>query len=107
MAINSTGHIVNLKATHELHYGHRVEDKRKAVEKEAATFSDMLNGAIENVNNQQVKSEELIQKMISQPESVDIHTVMISAQKAELSLTMMKTIRDEAIRAFRDLINLR
>ncbi len=107
MSVNSTGHIVNLRATHDLHYGHRVEDKKNAVEKEAGSFSKMLKSAIEGVNNQQVKSEGLIQKMISQPESVDIHTVMISAQKAELSLTMMKTIRDEAIRAFRDLINLR
>lgn len=107
MTINSIGHIVNLKATHDLHYGHRVEDKRKPVEKEVGTFSDILNSAIESVNSQQVQSEELARKMIYQPESVDIHTVMISAQKAELSLTMMKTIRDEAIRAFRDLINLR
>jgi flagellar hook-basal body complex protein FliE len=107
MTVQSSGHIINLKATNDLHYGHRVEDKRKPVEKELGSFSNMLSSAIENVNNQQVRSEELVQKMIYQPESVDIHTVMISAQKAELSLTMMKTIRDEAIRAFRDLINLR
>jgi flagellar hook-basal body complex protein FliE len=107
MTVNSMGHIVNLKATHDLHYGHRTVDKRKAIEKEAGTFSNMLSSAIESVNSQQVQSEELVQKMIYQPESVDIHNVMISAQKAELSLTMMKTIRDEAIRAFRDIINLR
>jgi flagellar hook-basal body complex protein FliE len=107
MTIQSTGHIDHLKVTDDLHYGHRIEDKRKPVEKEVGSFSNMLSSAIENVNSQQVRSEELVQKMIYQPESVDIHSVMISSQKAELSLTMMKTIRDEAIRAFRDLINLR
>jgi len=38
---------------------------------------------------------------------VDIHTVMIAAQKAEISLNFTKAVRDEAIRAYRDLMNLR
>jgi flagellar hook-basal body complex protein FliE len=59
------------------------------------------------VNNLQVESEALSQKMIYEPESVDIHTVMIAAQKAELALNFTKAIRDDAIRSFRELMNLR
>jgi flagellar hook-basal body complex protein FliE len=32
---------------------------------------------------------------------------MIAQQKAEISLTFAKAVRDEAIRAYRDIINLR
>nr|HPM34164.1 flagellar hook-basal body complex protein FliE [Spirochaetota bacterium] len=46
-------------------------------------------------------------KMIYEPESVDVHTVMIAAQKAEVALTFAKSIRDEAIKAYRELMNLR
>ena len=71
------------------------------------SFLGMLTGALGKVNNMQVKSDELTQKMIYEPESVEVHTVMIAAQKAEIALTMTKSFRDEAIRAFRELINLR
>jgi flagellar hook-basal body complex protein FliE len=54
-----------------------------------------------------VDSENLQEKMIVDPESVDIHTVMIATQKAEVALNFAKAVRDEAIRAYRELINLR
>ena len=63
--------------------------------------------ALNKVNNLQVESDDLAQKMIYEPETVDIHQVMIAAQKAELAITFTKSVRDEAIRAYRDLINLR
>ncbi len=102
-----SGHIVNLKATHPLHYGSNADPKRNPGTGTGGSFSSFLTGAINRVNSEQIKSEELIQKMVYEPESVDIHTVMIAAQKAEISLTFTKAIRDEAIRAFRDIINLR
>ena len=52
-------------------------------------------------------SNDLTQKMIHEPESVDIHNVMIAAQKAKIALNFTKAVRDEAIRAYRDFMNLR
>ena len=99
------GHNVSLKTTDANHYSEKVSPD--GGEEVAESFKDMLNGSIKKVNDLQVNSEELTRKMIYEPESVDVHTVMIAAQKAEVSLTFAKTIRDEAIKAYRELMNLR
>ena len=99
-----TGHTINLKTTNSLHYG---DNKARNAGKPAASFSDFLNGAINKVNDLQNNSDSLVQKMIYEPESVDIHSVMIAAQKAEITLSLTKSVRDEAIRAFRDIMNMR
>ena len=99
------GNIVKLKTTDPLHF--REEQNNKPDDDISTSFAGMLNKAICKVNNLQIESDNLAQQMIHSPESVDIHTVMISAQKAEIALLFTKTIRDEAIKAYRELINLR
>jgi flagellar hook-basal body complex protein FliE len=98
-------HLVFLKTTNPLH----ISDAPGSPQDDnvTASFADVLKSAINKVNDLQVESEDLSQKMIYEPESVDIHTVMIAAQKAELALTFTKAVRDEAIRAYRELMNLR
>ncbi|HON77958.1 MAG TPA: flagellar hook-basal body complex protein FliE [Spirochaetota bacterium] len=99
------GHVVRMQATNPLHYS---DGRRQSPDDNVAgSFADALNSAVAKVNNLQVESEELTRRMIYEPESVNIHTVMIAAQKAEVAMTFTKSIRDEAIRAFRDLMNLR
>ncbi len=99
------GSMVAMRATHPLHF---TDAKREKPDDDVSTsFAEVLKGAINKVNNLQVESEQLTQKMIYEPESVDIHTVMIAAQKAEIALSLSKSVRDEAIRAFRELMNLR
>jgi flagellar hook-basal body complex protein FliE len=100
------GHIVNMRTANPLHFQDTQGAAREA-DDVAGSFIDMLKGAIGKVNDLQVQSDELTQKMIYQPESVDIHQVMIAGQKAEISLSFAKAIRDEAIRTYRELINLR
>ena len=99
------GSSVGLKTTNPLHFS----DKPAAIQSDdvAKSFSDMLAETIGKTNDLQVESEGLTRKMIYQPESVDIHTVMIAQQKAEVALTFTKAVRDEAIRSYRDLMNLR
>ena len=99
------GHIVNLKTTNPLHFG---EKRTKPLNDDVSTsFADALQKAVSKVNNLQTDADDLAQKMIYNPESVDIHNVMIAAQKAEIALTFTKSVRDEAVKAYRELINLR
>ncbi len=100
-----TGHIVGLRTTNPLH----IDDAPAASPDDdvAGSFAQMLKSAINKVNDLQIDSEDLGQKMVHEPGSVDIHTVMIAAQKAELALTFTKAGRDEAIRSYRELMNLR
>lgn len=99
------GHNVEMKINNNLHY----DDKQKAVLNDdvSTSFKDMFSEAIGKVNKLQVDSEELQQRMIYEPDSVDIHEVMIAQQKAEIALTFTKTVRDEALKSYKELMNLR
>ena len=99
------GNIVKMKTSHPLHY---TETKEELADDDVSgSFADALMKAVGKVNNLLVDSDELSQKMIHDPESVDIHNVMIAAQKAEIALNFTKSVRDEAIRTYRELMNLR
>lgn len=99
------GHIVGMRTTNPLHFDDA--PAARADDDVAGSFAQMLKSAIQKVNDLQIDSEDLAQKMIHEPGSVDIHTVMIAAQKAELALSFTKAVRDEAIRSYRELMNLR
>lgn len=99
------GHVVHMNATNPLHYreGRDARDSDDV----ASSFAEAFHRAVGNVNNLQVESEDLSRRMIYEPESVNIHTVMLAAQKAEVALSFTRAIRDEAIRTYRELMNLR
>jgi len=101
-----SGHIVNMKTTDPLHYNGNgsAGNRDKGI---GSSFSDMLGNAIGKINDLEVDSNRLTEKMIYQPEKVDIHTVMIAQQKAEIALSFTKTVRDEALKAYREITNLR
>ncbi len=99
------GHNVSLKVNNDRHLNDIV--KKPVNDDVAGSFKNMLMETIGKVNNLQVESNELYQQMIYEPESVDIHQVMIAQQKAEVSLAMTKAVRDEAIQAYKELTNLR
>ena len=99
------GHIVKMNATDPKHFSEKAPAGQ--ADDVSSSFKDVFNAAIGKVNDLQVNSDELYQKMIYEPESVDVHQVMIAQQKAEVALTFVKSVRDEAIRSYRELMNLR
>ena len=101
-----SGHIVKLNTTDPLHFNGEPKIQREN-DDVSGSFADMLNSAISKTNNLQVDAESLMQKMIVKPESVDIHQVMVATQKAEIALGLTKAVRDGAINAYRELINMR
>lgn len=104
--IEPSGHMIAMKTTHPLHYDNRVK-REPAADDVSTSFADSLMKALGRVNDLQTNADDLNQKMIYAPESVDIHTVMLAAQKAEVALNFTRAVRDEAIRMYRELINLR
>ena len=107
--INSSsisGNVVNLLVTDPRHYSD-APVLRRGSDDVSGSFADMLNSAVGKVNDLQVDSENLMQKMIYEPESVDIHQIMIATQKAEVAMGLTKAVRDGALNAYRELINLR
>ena len=101
-----SGHLIAMRTTSPLHHDGR-EKAERAPDDVTGSFSESLMKALGKVNDLQGASDQLTQQMIYAPESVSIHSVMIAAQKAEIALSFTRAVRDEAVRAYRELINLR
>ena len=100
-----SGNNIRINTTNSLHYGG--EPKTESTENISESFADVLKKSLEKVNDSQVHADDLTQKMIYNPNSVEAHEVMIAAEKARISLTFTKTVVDGIIRAYKELSNLR
>ncbi len=99
------GDKVSVQRTDARHYGKT--DIAKSPDEVAGTFANAMKKAFEQVNDQQVEADEMTQKIVFDPNSVELHEVMIAAEKARISLTFAKTMSDGFIRAYRELTQLR
>lgn len=103
--IRPEGDIVNVKRTDSRHYGKT--EPGLTPDQLAGTFGEVLRKALEEVNDQQIIADEMTQKLVYDPNSVDVHDVMIAAEKARMSLTFTKALADGFIRAYRELTSIR
>jgi flagellar hook-basal body complex protein FliE len=99
------GNQIGVNTTDPLHFGNAPSIGK--TDDISESFSEVLKKSLEKVNDTQVTADDLTQKMIYNPNSVEAHEVMIASEKARISLTFTKTVVDGIIRAYRDLTNLR
>lgn len=64
-------------------------------------FTDTLNELIGDTNNLQIDSAKMTEAMIK-GEPVDIHDVMISAQKAKTSFQLLMELRNKGMDLYRE-----
>jgi flagellar hook-basal body complex protein FliE len=83
------------------------EDQEKANISPESDFGNLLLKALDNVNTLQKDPTRLTEKMITDPNSVNIHDITLAGAKATLSLNITKELMDRAIRAYKELINVR
>lgn len=76
-------------------------------EDEKIDFKTLIGKTMGKTNDLQMQSQDLIQQMIINPDSVDAHDVTLSMEKAEMSLTVMKSVLNKALTSYREIINLR
>lgn len=100
------GQVVTMLKTDPRHFG-PVQSTKGTNGNSESSFGNLLLNALNSVNNDQLKSIELTDKMITDPDSVNIHDVTIALAKANLSLAMTKAVADRAISAYRQIINIR
>jgi flagellar hook-basal body complex protein FliE len=72
-----------------------------------ATFQDALLKAMDGVSGSQAKSDDLLQKVVADPNSVDAQDVTIAMAEANMSLNLAKTILSRIVTAWKDVINTR
>ncbi|ANE34435.1 flagellar hook-basal body complex protein FliE [Campylobacter hyointestinalis] len=65
-------------------------------------FSDMLNKALSDLNDTQVKADKAVAELAT-GEVKDLHQAAIAIGKAETSMKLMLEIRNKAISAYKEI----
>ncbi len=104
--IDARGGDIGLLTTDKLHFNEKgqVPSEKK---QSAGPFAQVLFNAIDQTDDLQSNSDNLEEKMIINPESVNVDEVMIASEKARLSVSFFKSITEKAIRAYNDIMMIR
>lgn len=68
-------------------------------------FSSFLKESIDQVNAAQVQSDAVTEKLV-RGENVDLHTVMITSQKASIMMQTTIEIRNKAVEAYQEIMRM-
>lgn len=77
----------------------------KTLDSTQASFGETLTRAISDVNTLQQEAGDAVKKMVA-GEPVDIHDVMIAAEKARTSFDLLMEIRNKTIDMYRELMRM-
>lgn len=68
-------------------------------------FSKFLTDAIKQVNDAQVEADAKTEQLVNN-EDVDLHEVMIAAEKASLSLQITLEVRNKVVEAYQEMMRM-
>lgn len=68
-------------------------------------FASVFKESIEKINHAQNESDQLTEKL-ARGENVDLHQVMVSAQKANITLQASLEIRNKVIEAYQEMMRM-
>jgi flagellar hook-basal body complex protein FliE len=115
LAPNAASKLSDLARTNAMHYtadgvagilGGDSEDSSTG-SAGGASFQDALLKAMDGVSSSQSKGDDLLQKVVADPDSVDAQDVTIAMAEANMSLNLAKTILSRVVTAWKDVINTR
>lgn len=69
------------------------------------SFASVLKDSIEQVNNSQLESDQMTDKLIS-GQNVDLSQVMIAQQKANITLQAAVEVRNKVIDAYQEMMRM-
>ena len=78
---------------------------RTASETTKANFGELLKGSIENLNNVQNESDKMTNALAS-GKAQDLHNIMITAQKASITLETTVQFQQKAIDAYNEIMRM-
>lgn len=67
------------------------------------SFKEMMKHYLKDANDLQVEADDTIKRMIA-GEDVDAHEVMIAAEKAGVSFSLVMEVRNKMLEAYRDIM---
>ena len=77
----------------------------KTLNETNVSFGDTLKQAIGDVNQLQQQAGKAVEQMVA-GEAVDLHEVMIAAEKAKTSFDLLMEIRNKALDAYREIMRI-
>ena len=105
------GHKVELNAVDKSHFlsdGFLVsEADGKASPKSGNSFYNLLFESLQKVNDYQIHADKLSKQIVSQPESVSVHDLMIALQKGQMAIDLTRNVVNKATTAYQSIINMR
>lgn len=72
----------------------------------SVNFSEKLKTAIDQVSAAQQSADRLSEQFVSDQPGVDLHEVMISLQKANISFQSMIQVRNKLVTAYQEIMNM-
>lgn len=111
MKIDDFGSLQMIR-TNENHFGTgKIEKIKQNVSlestKKTKSFEDYLFEAVNTVNSHQNNVSSLQEKLITDPDSVDVHDVTIAMSKARSSLNLAQTVIDRLITSWNEISTTR
>lgn len=86
---------------------HMENSAKSAIEKNGQNFHDFLMKALNDMNSKQLANSKFQEQVITDPDSVDIHDVMISMAQAKMSLDLTKNVIDSLVQGWREISTTR
>lgn len=77
------------------------------VRPETTSFDQVLLKAFDEVNSYQQASSGMAEKIITDPDSVDVHDVTTAMAKASLSLSLTSTVLDRLVKGWNEITTTR
>jgi flagellar hook-basal body complex protein FliE len=77
----------------------------KTLKETNASFGNVLNQALSDVNNLQQQAGQAVEKMVT-GEATDLHGVMVAVEKARTSFDLLMEVRNKAIDVYRELMRM-
>lgn len=68
-------------------------------------FGEMLTDAVQSVSNAENHADDMVQKL-ARGEDVELHQVTIATTEAALSVQLMVAVRDQALDAYSQIMNM-
>ena len=100
----------NIKNTNPLHASHHVnilsgaEENQRVKEK---SFGEYLSEAFVAMNKQQTDLASIERQLITDPDSVDIHDVTTAMAKAQMSMSLAKSVLDRIVTGWNEISTTR
>ncbi len=71
-----------------------------------ASFQDMFNNFLKDVNEMQSKADQSVQKMMA-GEIKDVHQVMLAVGEAKVAFNLLLEIRNKTMEAYQEILRMK